>query len=336
LQELKAKIDGPATGTIIEARQDPQRGPVATVLLQSGTLKTGSHVVVGEAYGRVRAMLDYNGKPLMEAGPKTPVFITGLSGVPHTSDTLRVVEGAREAREQAEAFGAESNEGRQIGQGRDLNDLMARIQDGNVKELNLIVKADGQGSVEALCSSLEKLAHEEVRARIITRGVGGVTESDVMLAAASEAMIIAFSVGVDGAAQGLAEREKVEISVHNVIYSAIDEVKAGLEGMLTPMFNEVYMGQAEIKDTFKSTKAGSIAGCYVSDGKLIAGATMKIQRNKKQIFEGKIDSLRHFKSEIKEMTAGQECGVSSTKFNDFQVGDIIQCFTKERIKRTID
>ncbi len=336
IQELKAKADGPATGTIIEARQDPQRGPVATVLLQSGTLKTGSHVVVGEAYGRVRAMLDYNGKPLMEAGPKTPVFITGLSGVPHTSDTLIVVDGAREAREQAEAFGAESNEGKQIGQGRDLNDLMARIQDGNVKELNLIVKADGQGSVEALCSSLEKLAHEEVRARIITRGVGGVTESDVMLAAASEAIIIAFSVNVDNAAQSLAEREKVTISTHNVIYAAIDEVKAGLEGMLTPMFNEVYMGEAEIKDTFKSTKAGSIAGCYVSDGKLIAGATMKIQRNKKQIFEGKIDSLRHFKSEIKEMTAGQECGVSSTRFNDFQVGDIIQCFTKERIKRTID
>lgn len=334
--ELKAKADGPATGTIIEARQDTQKGPVATILLQSGTLKAGSHVVVGETYGRVRAMLDYNGKPLQEAGPKTPVFITGLSGVPHTSDTLRVVDGAREAREQAEAFGAESNEGRQIGQGRDLADLMARIQEGNVKELNLIVKADGQGSVEALCSSLEKLAHEEVRARIISRGVGGVTESDVMLAAASEAIIIAFSVSADAAATALAEREKVTISQHNVIYSAIDEVKSGLEGMLTPMFNEVYMGEAEIKNLFKSTKAGSIAGCYVSDGKLIAGATMKIQRNKKQIFEGRIDSLRHFKSEIKEMTAGQECGVSSTKFNDFAVGDIIQCFTKERIKRTID
>ncbi|PQV64919.1 translation initiation factor IF-2 [Abditibacterium utsteinense] len=336
LQELKANPDGPATGTIIEARQDTQRGPVATVLLQSGTLKTGSHIVVGEVYGRVRAMLDYNGKPLMEAGPKTPVFLTGLSGVPHTSDTMRVVDGAREAREQADAFRDESNEGKQIGQGRSLNDLMARIQEGNIKELNLIVKADGQGSVEALCSSLEKLAHEEVRARIIARGVGGVTESDVMLASASEAIIIAFSVNVDGAAQSLADREKVEISQHSVIYAAIDEVKSGLEGMLTPMFNEVYMGQAEIKNTFKSTKAGSIAGCYVSDGKLIAGAIMKIQRNKRQIFEGKIDSLRHFKSEIKEMTAGQECGVSSTRFNDFQVGDIIQCFTKERIKRTID
>jgi translation initiation factor IF-2 len=336
LQELKANPHGFATGTIIEARQDTQRGPVATILVQSGTLKVGAHVVVGEVYGRVRAMLDYNGKPIKEATPKTPVFITGLSAVPHTSDTLIAVESAREAREKAEAFGAEAAEGRQIGQGRSLNDMMARIQEGGIKELNLIVKADGQGSVEALCTSLEKLAHEEVRVRIISRGVGRVTENDVNLASASEAIIIAFATDVDSAANALAEREKVEIRKHDVIYSAIDEVKAGLEGMLTPMFNEVYMGEAEIKNTFKSTKAGSIAGCYVSDGKMVAGAIMKILRNKRQVFEGRIDSLRHFKSEIKEMTAGQECGISSTKYNDFQVGDIIQCFVKERIKRTID
>jgi translation initiation factor IF-2 len=336
LQELKANPHGLATGTIIEARQDTQRGPVATILIQSGTLNTGDNVVVGEVYGRVRAMLDYNGKPIKVAGPKTPVFITGLSAVPHTSDTLMAVESARVGREKAEAFGAEAAEGRQIGQGRSLNDMMTRIQEGGIKELNLIIKADGQGSVEALCTSLEKLAHEEVRVRIISRGVGRVTENDVNLASASEAIIIAFATDVDSAASALADREKVEIRKHDVIYSAIDEVKAGLEGMLTPMFNEVYMGEAEIKNTFKSTKAGSIAGCYVSDGKMIAGATMKITRNKRQIFEGRIDSLRHFKSEIKEMTAGQECGVSSTKFNDFQVGDIIQCFVKERIKRTID
>lgn len=336
LQELKANPHGLATGTIIEARQDPQRGPVATILVQSGTMKTGDNVVVGEVYGRVRAMLDYNGKPIKEAGPKTPVFITGLSGVPHTSDTLRTVESARAAREQADAFAAEAAEGRQIGQGRSLNDMMARIQEGSVKELNLIVKADGQGSVEALCTSLEKLAHEEVRVRIIARGVGGVTENDVNLASASEAVIIAFATGVDGAATALADREKVEIRKHDVIYSAIDEVKAALEGMLAPVYNEVYMGEAEIRNTFKSTKAGSIAGCYVSDGKMVAGAIMKILRNKKQVFEGRIDSLRHFKSEIKDMTAGQECGISSTRFNDFQVGDIIQCYVKERIKRTID
>ncbi|HEX9995855.1 MAG TPA: translation initiation factor IF-2 [Abditibacterium sp.] len=336
LQELKANPNGFATGTIIEARQDTQRGPVATVLIQSGTLKTGAHIVVGEVHGRVRAMLDYAGKPLKEAGPKTPVFITGLSAVPHTSDTLHAVEGAREAREQAEAFASEAAEGRQIGQGRSLNDMMARIQEGGIKELNLIVKADGQGSVEALCTSLEKLAHEEVRVRIISRGVGGVTENDVNLASASEAIIIAFAVNADTGATALADREKVEIRKHDVIYSAIDEVKAGLEGMLTPMYNEKYMGEAEVRDTFKSTKAGTIAGCYVKDGKMIAGAIMRVFRNKRQVFEGKLDSLRHFKEEVKEMVASQECGISSARFNDIQVGDTIQCLIKERIKRTID
>jgi translation initiation factor IF-2 len=336
LQELKANPSGLATGTIIEARQDTQRGPVATILLHKGTLHQGDYVVVGDVHGRVRAMLDYNGKPLKTAGPKTPVFITGLSAVPHTSDTLKAVEGAREAREQAEAFGAESAEGRQIGQGRSLNDMMARIQEGGIKELNIIVKADGQGSVEALCASLEKLAHEEVRVRIISRGVGGVSESDVMLASASEAIIIAFTVAVDNAALSLADREKVDVRKYDVIYAAIDEVKAALEGMLTPMFNEKYMGQAEVRDTFKSTKAGVIAGCYVSDGKMLQGSIMRVLRNKKQVFEGKMDSLRHYKEEVKEMVASQECGISSTRFNDFQVGDVIQCFIKEQIKRTID
>ncbi|MBW3637685.1 MAG: translation initiation factor IF-2, partial [Armatimonadetes bacterium] len=336
IQELRANPNGPATGTVIEARQDTQRGPVATVLLHRGTLKTGSHVVVGDVYGRVRAMLDYNGKPLREAGPKTPVFITGLSAVPHTSDTLRAVEGAREAREEAEAFRAESNEGRQIGQARSLNDMMAAIQQGGIKELNLIVKADGQGSVEALCASLEKLAHAEVRVRIIARGVGGVTESDVMLASASEAILVAFSVAVDNAALMLAQREKVEIRQYSVIYAAIDEVKVALEGLLTPIYNEKYMGQAEVRSTFKSTKAGVIAGCYVSEGKILAGSIMRVLRNKKQIFEGKVDSLRHYKEEVKEMVASQECGISSTRFNDFQEGDVIQSFIKEQIKRSID
>jgi len=337
MQELKANPDGPAVGTVIEARQDPQKGPVATVLVHRGTLRTGDQVVVGDVYGRVRAMVDYKGDALLEAGPKTPVSIMGLSSVPHASDTLKAVGSSREAREQATQFGEDAKQGRYLSTERvSLSELFSQIQKGAVQELNLIVKADVQGSVEALCQSLEKLSHEEVRVKIIARGAGNVSESDVMLASASNAIIIAFAVGVETAAVGLADREKIEIRTHDVIYSAIDEVKAGLEGMLKPIFEERLSGEAEVRDTFKSTKAGTIAGCLVTSGKLIAGSMLRVFRRDQKVFEGKLDSLRHHKVEVKEMVAGQECGVSPKGFNDFQVGDTLRSIVMEQIKRNLD
>lgn len=337
MQELKAIEDGFAEGTVIEARQDPQRGPVATVLLHRGTLKTGDHVVVGDVYGRVRAMQDYKGDLLETAGPKTPISLLGLSAVPHASDTLRSVGSAREAREQALAFGEDTKTARQIGRSRaSLEDFFAQLKKGSVKEMNMIVKADGQGSVEALCQSLEKLAHDEVRVKVISRSVGNVTESDVMLAAASDAIIIGFAVGTESTAASLADREKIQIRTYSVIYDALNDVKAALEGMLKPIFEERETGEAEVRATFKSAKAGVIAGCMVMKGKIYAGSIMRVFRKDKKVYEGKIDSLRHVKSTVKEMTAGQECGISSNAWDGFEEGDRIVGVVMEQIKRTID
>jgi translation initiation factor IF-2 len=337
LQELRANPEGFATGTVIEAQQDTQKGPVATVLVHRGTLRVGDHAVVGDVFGRVRSMVDYKGEHLEEAGPKTPVSITGLSAVPHASDTLRAVGSSREAREQATQFAEESKQGRFVGAGRvSLDELFSQIQKGATKELNVIVKADVQGSVEAMVQSLEKLAHDEVRVRIISRGAGNVTESDVMLASASNAIIIAFAVGVETAATSLADREKIEIRSYNVIYDAINEIKGALEGMLEPMAEERLSGEADVRDTFKSTKAGTIAGCLVQSGKLIAGSKLRVWRRGQKVYEGKIDSLRHVKQDVKEMMAGQECGVSSNGFNDFQVGDVLQSIMMEQVKRNIE
>ncbi|HEX8235117.1 MAG TPA: translation initiation factor IF-2 [Abditibacteriaceae bacterium] len=337
LQELKANPDGPASGTVIEAQQDNQRGPVATVLVHRGTLRVGDHVVVGDVFGRVRAMNDYKGESLQEAGPKRPVSVMGLSAVPHASDTLRAVGSSREAREQAEAYAQDAKQGRYLGTGRiSLDELFTQIQKGAAKELNVIVKADVQGSVEAMCQSLEKLAHDEVRVKIVSRGAGNVTESDVMLASASGAIIIAFSVGVEHTAASLADREKIEIRQYKVIYDAINEVKAALEGMLEAVFEERLSGEAEVRATFRSTKAGVIAGCLVTSGKLVQGSVLRVWRRGNKVFDGKIDSLKHVKENVKEMVAGQECGVSSNRFDDFQEGDILQSIVMQGVKRDIE
>ena len=336
IQELKANPEGYATGTVIEARQDQNLGAVATVLLHRGNLEIGDDIQIGEVYGRVRQMLDYKGEALDQAGPKTPVFITGLNGVPSASDSLQAYETPQEAREAAEAFEAQAREGRGAATMRTMADLYDKIKAGDVKDLNLIVKADGQGSVEAIASSLEDLAHKEVRVRFVSRGVGQVTENDVNLASASDAFIIAFAVGATPMARQLAEREKVEIRNYDVIYDAIDDVKAALEGMLKPMFEEIYMGQAEVRQLFKSTKAGGIAGCMVTEGKFLKGDILRVFRKQKQLFEGKVDSLRHFKEEVKEMVAGQECGISTNGFNGFEEGDVLKCFSMKRLKRTLD
>ncbi len=340
MQDLKANDAGFAQGTVIEARQDPKIGPVATVLLHNGTLRVGDHVVVGDVFGRVRAMQDYKGDLLQEAGPKTPISLMGLSAVPHASDTLRSVGSAREAREQATAFAQETKSATQLSRSRaSLEDFFAQLKKGTVEELNVIVKADGQGSVEALSQSIEELAHDEVRVKIISRGTGNVTENDVLLASASDAIIIAFAVGTESSAASLADREKIEIRSYTVIYDAIDEVKAALEGMLKPIYQERLAGEAEVRALFKSSLTGTIAGCMVTSGKIIAGSTMRIFRKNQQTqkaWEGKLDSLRHVKSDVKEMTAGQECGISSKTYNAFEVGDRIQSIVMEQIKRTID
>ncbi len=339
IQDLKASEEGFAQGTVIEARQDPQIGPVATILLHRGTLHVGDHVVVGDVFGRVRAMHDYKGDALQEAGPKTPISLMGLSAVPHASDTLRAVESSKSAREQAAKFAEETKSATQLSRSRaSLEDFFAQLKKGTVQELNVIIKADGQGSVEAMGQALEKLAHDEVRVKIISRGAGNVTENDVLLASASDAIIIAFAVGSESSAVSLADREKIEIRNYDVIYDAIDEVKAALEGMLKPIYQERLAGEAEVRALFKSSLTGVIAGCLVTSGKIIAGSTMRVFRKNQtqKAFEGKLDSLRHVKSDVKEMVAGQECGISSKTYNNFEVGDRIQSIVMEQIKRSID
>ena len=337
VQELKANPTGAASGTIIEARQDSQKGPVATVLIHKGTLHVGDHVVVGDVFGRVRAMNDYKGEEIQEAGPKTPVSIMGLSKVPYASDTLRTVPSSRIAREQATQAASQSQEARHIGGGRaSLNEIFEQIQKGNVKHLNLIVKADVQGSVEAMCTSLEKLSSDEARVRIIARGAGGVSENDVMLASASDAIIIAFGVSTDASSAGLADREGIEVREYSVIYAAIDDVRDALEGMLEPIFEERLSGEADVRALFKSTRSGTIAGCLVMHGKFVKGAILRVWRGGKKVFDGKIDSLKHYKEEVKEMAGGQECGVSSNAFDDFQIGDTLQCVVMENAKRGRD
>jgi translation initiation factor IF-2 len=335
LQELKANPHGLASGTIIEAQQDPQRGSIATVLIHRGTLNVGDYIVVGEVYGRVRAMFNHKGESVKKAGPKTPVSVIGLGAVPHASDTLVAVENAKAAREQAEAFTADKQRSL-VEQSRvTLQDVFAKIQQGEIKELNVIVKADGQGSVEAMCQSLEKMAHEEVRVKIVSRGVGAVNENDVNLASASNGIIIAFDVPVDSGAASLADREKVEVREYAVIYDAIDDVKAALEGLLTPMYESKLSGEAEVVALFESSRAGKIAGCRIRSGKLVAGGNLKVLRKGELIFDGKLDSLRHNKDVVREMSAPAECGVSAHNFNDFQPGDMLQCFIQVQIKRTI-
>src|SRR5690606_24625723 len=251
------------------------------------------------------------------------------------SDTLIAVGSAKAARDKAEEFTAEKQRS-MVDQSRvTLQDVFAKIQQGEIKELNVIVKADGQGSVEAMCQSLEKLAHEEVRVKIVSRGVGAVNENDVNLASASDGIIIAFAVGADSAAVSLADREKIEIRTYSVIYDAINDVRDALEGLLTPMFEEKLSGEAEVVALFESSRAGKIAGCRIRSGKLVAGGALKVLRRGELIFDGKLDSLRHNKDVVKEMSAPAECGVSSQSFNDFQPGDMLQCFIQVQIKRSI-
>ncbi len=331
--ELKANPNRAAQGTVVEARLDKGRGPVATLLVQNGTLHTGDIIIAGTAVGRVRAMVDGKGARLTEAGPSVPVEITGLGEVPGAGSTFNAVADERLARELVEQRKAEERAKAAAPiQKVSLEDLFSQIQAGEVKDLNIIVKADVQGSAEAVKASLEKLSNEEVRVRVIHSGVGAVSESDVMLASTSKAIIVGFNVRPDASARESAARSNVDMRMYRVIYDAINEVEAAMKGMLAPKFREALIGHAEVRQTFKVSGLGTVAGCYVQDGKIQRNCQVRIVRDGIVIHEGMLASLQRFKDAVKEVASGYECGMSIEKFNDIKDGDIIECFVMEQIE----
>ncbi|MDE6998456.1 MAG: translation initiation factor IF-2, partial [Oscillospiraceae bacterium] len=330
--ELKANPSRAAQGTVVEARLDKGRGPVATLLVQNGTLHSGDIIIAGTAVGRVRAMVDDKGSRLTEAGPSVPVEITGLSEAPGAGSTFNAVADERLARELVEQRKAEERAKANAPiQKVSLEDLFSQIQAGEVKDLNIIVKADVQGSAEAVKSSLEKLSNEEVRVRVIHSGVGAISESDVMLASTSKAIIVGFNVRPDNAARDSAARSNVDMRMYRVIYDAINEVEAAMKGMLAPKFREALIGHAEVRLTYKVSGVGTVAGCYVQDGKIQRSCQVRIVRDGIVIHEGQLASLQRFKDAVKEVASGYECGMSIEKFNDIKEGDIIECFVMEQI-----
>jgi len=333
LKELRANPDRPAKGTVIEAKLDKGRGPVATILVQNGTLHTGDTVIAGTAVGRVRAMLDDNGRSINEAGPSVPVEITGLAEVPSAGDIFNAVADEKLAREFAEQRRHAERE-QQFSQYKKvtLDNLFSQIAEGDMKELAVVVKADVQGSVEAVKQSLEKLSNEEVRVRVIHGGVGAISESDVMLADASNAIIIGFNVRPDPVAEANAELEGVDVRMYRVIYDAIDDVKAAMKGMLAPKFRDVNIGRIEVRTTYKISSVGTIAGCYVQDGHIQRSAMVRVVRDGIVVAEDEIDSLKRFKDDVKEVRSGFECGIGLKKFNDIKEGDIFEAYITEEYR----
>ena len=332
--ELKANPDRPAKGTVIEARLDKTRGPIATLLIQNGTLKQGDILIAGTAVGRVRVMTNDKGRTVKTAGPSIPVEITGLADVPTPGDEFNAVSDERMARELVEQRRqAEKDAIANAAQKVTLDNLFAKMQEGEMKELPLIVKADVQGSAEAVKASLEKLSNEEVRVRVIHTGVGAINESDVLLASTAKAIIVGFNVRPDAAAQANGHREGVDMRFYRVIYDAIDEIEAAMKGMLAPKYEEVVIGHAEVRMTYKVSAVGTIAGCMVKDGKVARDAQVRVLRDNIVIHEGEVGSLQRFKDAAKEVTAGYECGMSILKFNDIKENDIFECFQMQEIKQ---
>ena len=331
MKELKANPERRAKGIIIESKLDRGRGPVATVLVQNGTLHNGDIVIAGTAVGRVRTMCDHNGRTVKEAGPSVPVEIVGLAEVPEAGDEFAAVEDERMARTLADQRRDKAKEETFRANARaNLNDLFAQISEG-VKELNIIVKADVAGSAEAVKQSLEKLTNEEVKVRVIHAAVGGIIEGDVMLAAASNAIIVGFNVRPDKAAIDSAERQKVDIRTYRIIYECIEEIEAAMKGMLAPKFREAVLGHAEVRQTIRVPNVGTIAGSYVQDGKITRAAQIRVVRDGIVIFEDKISSLKRFKDDVKEVAESYECGIGLDKFNDIKIGDILEAFVMEEI-----
>ena len=334
VQELKANPNRAAKGTVIEARLDKGRGPIMTVLVQNGTLKAGDIIIAGTAVGRVRTMINDRGQRVTEAGPSTPVEISGLSEVPSAGDIFNAVADERMARELAEERRVQQMNNAMGGAKKvSLEDIFSQIKSGEMKTLNIIVKADVQGTAEAVKTSLEKISNDEVRVKVIHSAVGAINESDVMLAATSGAIIVGFNVRPDNAARDSAARSNVDMRMYRVIYDCINEIEAAMKGMLAPQFKEVVIGHAEVRETYKVSKVGTVCGCYCTDGKIQRGCEVRVLRDNIVIHEGELASLRRFKDDVKEVASGYECGMQVEKFNDIKVGDVIECFVMEQINR---
>ena len=331
--ELKANPNRAGKGCVLEARLDKTRGPIATLLVQNGTLHQGDLIIAGTAVGRVRVMTNDKGLQVKDAGPSIPVEITGLTEVPAPGDEFNAVADERMARQLVEQRKQKiKDEANKQNQKVTLESLFSKLQEGEMKELNLIVKADVQGSAEAVKASLEKLSNDEVRVRVIHAGVGAINESDILLASTSNAIVVGFNVRPNDLAQAAAKRDKVDVRMYRVIYDAINEIGDAMKGMLAPKYREVIIGHAEVRQTYKVSAIGTIAGCYVKDGKITRDASVRVLRDNIVIHEGKLGSLQRFKDSVKEVAAGYECGMSIEKFNDIKEGDIFECFVMEQIK----
>ncbi|MBP2442981.1 translation initiation factor IF-2 [Rhizobium leguminosarum] len=336
--DLKANSNRTAEGTVIEAQLDRGRGSVATVLVQKGTLRPGQIIVAGDVWGRVRALVTDKGDHVKEAGPATPVEVLGLSGTPQAGDKFAVVESesrAREISEYRQRLARDKAAARQSGQRGSLEQMMMQRQSAGIKEFPLVIKGDVQGSIEAIAGALEKLGTDEVRARIVHSGAGGITESDISLAEASNAAIIGFNVRANTQARQFAEREGIEIRYYNIIYDLVDDVKAAMSGLLSPERRETFIGNAEILEVFNITKVGKVAGCRVVEGKVERGAGVRLIRNDVVVHEGKLKTLKRFKDEVSEVPMGQECGMAFENYEDMRAGDVIECFRVEHITRTL-
>ncbi|MGG3738293.1 translation initiation factor IF-2 [Aeribacillus pallidus] len=334
VEELKANPNRNALGTVIEAQLDKGRGPVATLLVQNGTLRVGDPIVVGNTFGRVRAMVNDLGRRVKEAGPSTPVEITGLNEVPQAGDRFVVFDDEKTARQVGEAraqiaIQAQRNEKTRVS----LDTLFEQMKQGEMKELNVIIKADVQGSVEALAAALQKIEVEGVNIKIIHTAVGAINESDITLAAASNAIIIGFNVRPDANAKRAAEAEKVDIRLHRIIYKVIEEIESAMKGMLDPEYEEKVIGQAEVRQTFKVSRIGTIAGSYVTEGKITRDSGIRLIRDGVVVFEGEIDTLKRYKDDVREVSQGYECGITIKNFNDIKEGDIIEAFIMEEVER---
>ena len=328
LRELKANPDAPASGTVLESRVDKGRGPVATILVQNGTLNTSDFFIVGSVFGKVRAMFDDRGRPVKSAPPSTPVEVLGLQGVPEAGDHFQVTDEAK-ARHVVEFRQSKQRDAalRASAGGRiTLDQLHEQLKAGEVKELPIVIKADVQGSAEVLEEMLPKLSTDQVKLKIISAGVGAVTENDVLLASASGAIIIAFGVRPDRKASDLAQQEKVDIRTHNIIYEVSDEIKKAMEGLLEPVIQETYLGRAEVRDTFRIKGSGTVAGCYVLDGVMKRDSQVRVVRDGVLVYTSRLNSLKRFKDDVNEVRAGYECGLGIANFNDVKVGDVLECF----------
>jgi translation initiation factor IF-2 len=332
LQELKSSPERPATGVVLEAKLDRGRGPVATLLVQNGTLRTGDNFVVGNVYGKIRAMFDDRGAQLDEAPPSTPVEILGMEGLPQAGDQFVVVADRDKARGVSEFREQKAREAQLAKSSRvSLEGLAEQLKTAGTKELNIILKADVGGSVEVLSDLLSKLSNDKVRLKVLRSGVGAITESDVLLASASNAIIIGFNVRPERKAQELAEQDKVDIRLHSIIYELQDEIKRAMSGLLEPTIKETYQGRANVRETFRIPKVGTIAGCQVADGIIKRDSEVRLLRDNVVVFKGKVASLRRFKEDASEVRNGMECGISIANYSDVKIGDVIEAFVTERI-----